>query len=596
MCAMQLTQSAGLRMEQRQVLTPRMIQSMEILQMPLMALEERIEQELVQNPVLEVREQHGDRQDLPAHDADVRAENDTLRVEGADNADNAEDFARLDRISDYLENEEYSPAYDRGYDQAGPRVSSYAGERDAKLDAMHNTAARGASLDEHLLDQWELIDVNAPAGGWPEGVDADLVRRAGRVVIAYLDDRGYLAQPLDEVRRDAADRGRGASDVPPPAAFELALDLIRRHLEPAGVGARDLADCLLLQLDAVERDEELAEGHDFELERGLVKRHLKDLEQNRYPQIAKRCGVSIETVQAAVKRLGRLHPHPGKLVARDEAPPITPDAIIRYDEDRGEYDVTMARDPSGDLQIRSLYRRLLKQTRGRMPSKNGANGVNGGANGNGSANGHAAGDEDDDDVGLDDLNGDDASRSNGVGGVHGRPGAAFRDNAERKNLREFLGNNVRNARWLIESIEQRRGTIERVIRKVVEHQRDFFERGPEHLKPLPMIQVAEELGIHVATVSRAVSEKWVDTPRGVFPLRRFFSGGTTSEDGEEMSWDAVKEKLKRIVEAEDKQKPLNDDEIVEKLDEQGIELARRTVAKYRKLLGIPTARQRRQFK
>jgi RNA polymerase sigma-54 factor len=164
-----------------------------------------------------------------------------------------------------------------------------------------------------------------------------------------------------------------------------------------------------------------------------------------------------------------------------------------------------------------------------------------------------------------------------------------------KQTREFLMNNIRNARWLIESIQQRKSTITRVIRAVVDAQRDFFDKGPEHLKPLPMINVADQLGIHVATVSRAVSEKWIQTPRGVFPLRRFFSGGTTSAEGEEMSWDAVKEKLKAIIDKEDKHNPLNDDEIVEKLKEQGIELARRTVAKYRKILDIPTARQRREF-
>ena len=134
-----------------------------------------------------------------------------------------------------------------------------------------------------------------------------------------------------------------------------------------------------------------------------------------------------------------------------------------------------------------------------------------------------------------------------------------------------------------------------MIRAVVDAQRDFFEKGPEHLKPLPMIQVADQLGIHVATVSRAVSEKWIQTPRGVYPLRRFFSGGTTNAEGEDMSWDAVKEKLKVIIDNEDKHNPLNDDEIVEKLSDQGLTLARRTVAKYRKILNIPTARQRREY-
>jgi RNA polymerase sigma-54 factor len=171
----------------------------------------------------------------------------------------------------------------------------------------------------------------------------------------------------------------------------------------------------------------------------------------------------------------------------------------------------------------------------------------------------------------------------------------LKDRSVDKKTREFLANNVRNARWLIESIEQRRSTIYRVIRAVVDAQFEFFEKGPESLKPLPMISVADQLGIHVATVSRAVSEKWIQTPRGVFPLRRFFSGGTQNSDGEDMSWDAVKEKLKIIIADEDKKNPLNDDEIVERLAAQGLTLARRTVAKYRKILNISTARQRREF-
>jgi RNA polymerase sigma-54 factor len=171
----------------------------------------------------------------------------------------------------------------------------------------------------------------------------------------------------------------------------------------------------------------------------------------------------------------------------------------------------------------------------------------------------------------------------------------MKDKSADKTTREFLTDKVRNAKWLLEAIEQRKSTIHRVIRAVVDAQQEFFEKGPEALKPLPMIGVADQLGIHVATVSRAVSEKWIQTPRGVFPLRRFFSGGTTNDAGEDMSWDAVKEKLKIIIDNEDKKNPLNDDEIVEKLKAQGIDLARRTVAKYRKILNIPTARQRRDF-
>jgi RNA polymerase sigma-54 factor len=323
---------------------------------------------------------------------------------------------------------------------------------------------------------------------------------------------------------DLATLARESKEPLAAADLEAALKLVQ-GLEPAGVGARDLRECLLLQLDALEP----GGGNHYELERKLVSEHLKDLEMNRYPQISKKLGRGIEQIQAAVHRLSRLHPHPGRQIGRDDAPPITPDAVIYFDEETQRYEARMVNDPAPNLYISGTYRRMVK------------------------------------------------------------------NRVVDKKTREFLANNLRNARWLLESIEQRRGTILRVIRAVVKAQREFFDKGPEFLRPLPMILVAEQLGIHVATVSRAVSEKWVQTPRGVFPLRRFFSGGTTDSQGQDMAWDAVKEKLKIVIDAEDHKSPLNDDEIVARMKEQGIELARRTVAQYRKLLNIPTARQRRQF-
>jgi RNA polymerase sigma-54 factor len=492
-------------MEQRQLLTPRMIQSMEILQLPLMALEERIEQELQANPVLEFTAGESEADNIP--DAANETREDRVEDERAlvvkEDSGQAEDFDRLERLSAYLENEEFST------NGSFRQVASYDGERDKKMDAMANTAARGDNLAEHLLNQWAFIETTPG------------VRKAGEVLINYIDADGYFRTEFEQVQRESK----------APLKLEDLREALRliQTLEPAGIGARNLRDCLMLQLEALREDEERAEGHDFELERALITEHLKDLEMNRYPQISKRLGRPIEELKDAVKRLARLHPYPGKLVGGNDPPPITPDAIIYYDEETDRYEIEMTNDPTPSLHISDMYRKWLKEKKGD------------------------------------------------------------------KQTREFLANNVRNARWLIESIEQRKSTIMRVIRAVVDAQRDFFDRGPEHLKPLPMISVADQLGIHVATVSRAVSEKWIQTPRGVFPLRRFFSGGTTSAEGEEMSWDAVKEKLKAIIDDEDSHNPLNDDEIVEKLKAQGIDLARRTVAKYRKILNIPTARQRRQF-
>lgn len=525
-----------MRPEQRQLLTPRMIQSMEILQMPLAALEERIEQELQSNPVLELREPDGSE---PAEGFDVAAESDNQAREEFSEGEqalvvkennDADDFDRLEKISEYLENEEFA-TNSSNYRQA----ASYDGERDKKMDALNNTAARVSNLTEHLLEQWMFVEA-------PEAV-----KKAGEILISYVTPEGYVTTDLETIQRDSTKTPLKLEDL------QAALKLVQ-NLEPAGVGARNLRECLLLQLDQIEEDEE-EEGHDLELERRLVSDHLKDLEMNRYPQMSKKLGRPIDEIQRAVRRLGRLHPHPGKQIGIDEAPPVTPDAIIYLDEDTDKYEIQMTNDPAPNLYISGTYRKMLKQ---RSAEKNG----------HASANGH-------------------------TGGGHG--GAGFGGKPIDKQTREFLSNNVRNARWLLESIEQRRSTILRVIRQVVDAQKEFFDKGPEYLKPLPMIEVADRLGIHVATVSRAVSEKWIQTPRGVFPLRRFFSGGTTNADGDDMSWDAVKEKLKIIIDNEDKNTPLNDDEIVEKLQDQGIDIARRTVAKYRKILNIPTARQRKEF-
>lgn len=495
-------------MEMRQLLTPRMIQSMEILQLPLLALEERIAEELQVNPVLEVRE--GDPEAPPepvVEDISGESAADQQALVVKDNQTQADDFARLERVAEYFENEDFAGS---GNYRAKGGFEDEDG-RDRKMDAMANTPAQSMTLAEYLLNQWALVECTSD------------IHAAGEMLINYIGDDGYLRTPLETI----------AAESKTPVRVETlaaALTLIQT-LEPAGIGARDIRECLLLQLDQIENgdDPDLAQGHNFELERALVTDHLRDLEMNRYPQMSHKLGRSIDEIKAAVKQLARLSPRPGRQIGPDQAPPITPDATIYFNDDTGRYEISMARDPSENLTLSMLYQKMLK------------------------------------------------------------------DRQVDKKTREFLNNNTRNAKWLIESIAQRKGTIQRVIQAVVDAQQEFFEKGPEALKPLPMILVAEQLGIHVATVSRAVSEKWVQTPRGIFPLRRFFSGGTTNAEGEDMSWDAVKEKLKIIIDNEDKTKPLNDDEIVAKLKEQGIDLARRTVAKYRKLLNIPTARQRHAY-
>ena len=170
-----------------------------------------------------------------------------------------------------------------------------------------------------------------------------------------------------------------------------------------------------------------------------------------------------------------------------------------------------------------------------------------------------------------------------------------RDRGTDRQVRQFIQKNVRSAQWLIGAIQQRRATVRRVVEEVFKVQKPFLEEGPEALRPLPMAEVANKVGVHVATVSRAVAGKHVQTPRGIYPLRMFFSGGTTTAGGQDVAWDAVKAKLREIVDAEDKTKPLNDDELAEELKKHGLDIARRTVAKYRSLLDIPSTRKRRKY-
>ena len=514
-----------MRLGQQMKLAPRMIQSMEILQMPAMALEERIEQEMASNPTLELREPGADAEEIRAElsqdERDAReGERELVVKDDADDRNHADDFERLSNLSEEYGESFTANTFDSGDDWRPSRAQSGgAGERDAKLDAMANTAARPASLTDQLLDQWTLVETT------PE------IARAGEFVIGFIDNDGYLRT---EAKTLVDQMPRGLAE----GHLAEAITLIQRTMEPVGIGARDLRECLLLQIDAKAR--QLADEHEhghtasngespLAVERLLVSDYLKDIEVNRLPKIAKETGLDLERIKAAITGLRQFHPHPGRLLVDETPRSITPDAIIEYDDEADRY--------------------VARLTRGRVPA------------------------------------------------LHLNPKylKMARDARFDRKTRDFVKQNLGSARWLIDAIQQRNSTLLRVINVVVEAQRDFFDQGPQALKPLPMTLVADQLGIHVATVSRAVSEKYVQTPRGIFPLRMFFSGGTETESGESMSWQAVQAKLKEIIDGEDKSDPLSDDALVDELKKHGIEIARRTIAKYRKQLRIPPARQRKQF-
>jgi RNA polymerase sigma-54 factor len=488
-----------MRLEQRMKLAPRMIQSMEILQLPLMALEERIEQELAANPVLERKESEFE----PPQDMTLVAgmpKELATAPEATTVADTAAKEISDREIEAYLQDQQ-----DFGLSNRGSR-SRFSGERDAKMDAMANTAARAVSLEEELTRQWDLVDVD------------DKTHRAGAILLEWVADDGYIRDSLDVI----------CEHLPPDLTrddIEKTIPILQGRLEPPGICARNIQECLLMQIDAWECEK----GTDLTVPRVLVTHHLHDLEMNRLPQIARKSGFTIDQVNQGKEFLRHLNPRPGRLLGDHQVPAVSPDALIERDEDTGEYHLRLTDEHAPRLYINEIYKRMAKTK-----------------------------------------------------SVDGK-------------TREFIANNIRNARWLIESIEQRRNTLLRVLRVVVDAQKEFLEHGPQFMKPLPMIGVADQLGIHVGTVSRAVAEKYVQTERGIFPLRMFFTGGTENAEGEAMSWDAVKAKLGEIIDKEDKNNPLSDDDIVVKLKEQGIELARRTVAKYRKIASIPPARRRRIF-
>lgn len=495
---MRLTLGQHLQQVQKQILAPRMIQSMEILQLPILALQERIDQEMEENPVLEMQEQEQEQdgsadqaaeEERVAPDAPTEEERELVIDEARNNED---DFERLLKMD-----EEWPDHFEERFRPSRARLEE-AGER--KLDAMANMTARPQSLQDYLHDQLGWFDL-----------EGELREMADRIIY-NLDSNGWLQGRLEDLLGPDADQ----QDL---ALAERALALVQK-LDPPGVGARDVRECLLLQLTP---------GMPFYEElKALIADHLEDLGQNRLPAIARRTGYSIELIQRVTGELHKLNPKPGADFNEALVPPVTPDVFVEPTED-GRYQVRLEDGRTPTLFISPYYRRLFQS---------------------GQAN---------------------------------------------EETREYIKRKFNSAQWLIDSIEQRRNTLTRVSQAIVDHQTEFLDKGPEAIEPLKMQQIADKVGVHVTTVSRAVDDKWIQTPRGIFPLKRFFCGGTLSADGEEVAWDAVRVKLQEIVDNEDKQHPKSDEQLVKDLAAEGITVARRTVTKYRKAMSIPSSRQRRRW-
>jgi RNA polymerase sigma-54 factor len=492
-----------MHMAQKQVLAPRMIQSMEILQLPIIALQERIEQEMEDNPVLDQVEYADEPAEFEEEvvNPDAPTESEREMVVANDN-NNEDDFERLMNMADNLPDD-----YE---ERSRPSRGQMEAEADRQHDAMANMVSRPESLQDYLDHQLSWFDLS------------ESLKKMCERIIYNLDTNGYLKSPLEELLPPPPPEVNGNVQAWRAEQMKLAEEALAvvQRLDPPGIGARNLKECLMLQLSpGLLFYEEL---------QVLIEHHLEDLENNRLPLIAKKTGFSIETIQEAWEDLRTLKPKPGAEFNETFAPMVTPDVYVDRKEGGG-YEVRLEDTQLPSLYISPTYRKLLQD-----PDTN-------------------------------------------------------------AETREYIKRKVNSAQWIIEAIEQRRSTLTRVSQAIVDHQNKFLDNGPEYIEPLKMQQIADKVGVHVTTVSRAVDDKWMQTPRGIFPLKRFFVGGTTSADGEEVAWDKVRLQLQEIVDKEDKTKPLSDDALVEELAKAGITVARRTVTKYRKAMNIPSSRQRRDW-
>jgi RNA polymerase sigma-54 factor len=348
------------------------------------------------------------------------------------------------------------------------------------------------------MQQAEMTDLSPPA------------ILAIQHLVGSLDDRGFLTQTPSDV---ALQTGL------PLDAVQEALKILKTF-DPPGIGAKDLADCLLLQLAAKGRSDSLALR--------MIRDYFDLLTRRRIPELARKLGADADDVQSAIEEIGKLDPAPGRRFAEDNNRVVVADVTVEKDGD--EWKIHLNSDYIPRLRISSTYRDLI-------------------------AKGTLSKDE-----------------------------------------RDYLRERMRSGKFLIDSIEQRQRTIERITREIINAQKEFFENGVSALKPLTMTQIADVVGVHETTVSRAIANKYIKTPHGVFDFKYFFTPGYQNDSGASVSNTSVKEMIADLVAGEDKSTPLSDQEIVSKLQEKGIKIARRTVAKYREELGILPSNLRRDYK
>ena len=491
-----LSQSTSLRQELK--INPRLYQAMDLLYMPLLDLQQHLKQELLINPFLEMVEPEDDEEEA--------------QQEGeADGTDPATDIAEPSTPETELKKEgeiDWEEILLDGFDTPGHR------EEHEEKEYYEPVSVERRGLDDHLRDQVSLLDLN------PRQL------LLAEEFIGNIDENGWLACSLEELLP-------GINDVVLKAAEELGRDSVPLYtmdeaeamlatiqaLDPPGVGARNLRECLLIQMRESGRLETL-EGR-------LVSDAFDELISHRWSEISKRFGVSVIEVQKAADEVAKLDPKPGLRHSDATDNYIVADLVI--DKIDGKYHVFINDANLPRLRLSKIYQEIAKDRR-KFDGEN----------------------------------------------------------------KEFISSKLNSANWMIQAIEQRRQTMLKVTNYIVDRQRDFFEKGIQHLRPLTLREVAEHIGMHESTVSRVTNEKFVQTPRGVLPLKFFFSSGLSTTGGEDVSARGIKDQIQKLVEGEDPKNPLTDQAIVAILSDQGVNIARRTVAKYRDQLGVLSARMRKR--
>jgi RNA polymerase sigma-54 factor len=481
-----LNLSQDLSLRQEQIIAPHQIQSLEILAIPLMDLQARVNQELQENPTLEQLDSETERLvGDPVSEASAPDAPEDLAGHVAENDQYLANLMQLDEMwRDYV-----PPSHTRQFSSE---------DDEEKRRYFFDSLTADKTLADDLLEQLSTSDADAA------------LRRLAEVIIGSLDATGYLRMSVDELARTA---GAHHDDM------LRALALVQ-SFEPAGIAARDLRECLQLQLQRLGRQDSLAYR--------VVDKHLEDLARNHIPQVARALGVTPAALYEAMTEIKQLQPRPGNAVESNDTQYILPELTVEKNED-GEYVVRTHRDYLPRLRISAQYLRILEDPQ--VP----------------------------------------------------------------REVKQYVKDKITGGNLLIKSIAQRQTTLQRIAEVIVQRQYGYFDQGEEALVPLTMNQVAEEIGVHETTVSRAIASKYVQTPRGLLPLKFFFTGGYATADGEQLSSHSIKHKIQSLISEEDPARPISDQQIMDQLKAQGLTVARRTVAKYREELGIPSSHLRKSF-